>query len=80
MISSAVAVHLIGTQSLFQFSMNDSMSLTRSFTELCVPRRITFRVMTPFQISIWFTQEAPLGGRCQVVSAPPYDTKGVNES
>jgi hypothetical protein len=28
--------------------------LLRAFTELNVPHRISFRVMMPFQISIWF--------------------------
>ena len=51
-ISSAVAVHAIGPQSLFQCATNDSIALLRAFTELNVPHRITFRVMIPFQISI----------------------------
>ena len=51
-ISSAVAVHTMGAQSLFQCSTNDSIALLRTFTELNVPHRITFRVMIPFQISI----------------------------
>ncbi|MGH4017191.1 MAG: hypothetical protein ACRDSL_25340, partial [Pseudonocardiaceae bacterium] len=52
MISSAVAVHVIGLQSLFQFWVNDSISLLRTLTELNVPHRISFRVRIPFQISI----------------------------
>ena len=51
MISSAVAVHTMGAQRLFQCSMNDSMLLLRAFTELNVPHRITFRPRIPFQIS-----------------------------
>lgn len=52
MISSAVAVHLMGLQSLFQCLTNNSISRLRTFTELNVPHRISFRVMIPFQISI----------------------------
>jgi len=52
MISSAVAVHAIGPQSLFQCATNDSIALLRAFTELNVPHRISFRVIIPFQISI----------------------------
>jgi len=39
-------VHAMGAQSLFQCSTNDSIVLLRTFTELNVPHRITFRVMT----------------------------------
>ena len=53
-ISSPVAVHTMGAQSLFQYATNDSIALLRAFTELNVPHRISFRVMMPFQISIWF--------------------------
>ncbi len=60
-ISSAVAVHAIGLQSLFQCAMNDSIALLRAFTERNVPHRISFRVMMPFQISIWFIHDAPVG-------------------
>ena len=60
-ISSAVAVHAIGPQSLFQCSTNDSIALLRAFTELNVPHRISFRVIMPFQISIWFIHDAPVG-------------------
>ena len=60
-ISSAVAVHTMGAQSLFQCSTNDSIALLRAFTELKVPHRISFRVMIPFQISIWFIHDAPVG-------------------
>jgi F-box protein 11 len=51
-ISSAVAVHVMGAQPLFQCATNDSIALLRAFTELNVPHRISFRVMIPFQISI----------------------------
>ena len=61
MIWSAVAVHVMGWQWLFQCSMNDSMALLRAFTELNVPHRITFRPRMPFQISIWFIHDAPVG-------------------
>ncbi len=37
---------MMGAQSLFQCSMNDSIALLRIFTELNVPHRISFRVMT----------------------------------
>jgi hypothetical protein len=36
----------MGAQSLFQCSTNDSIALLRAFTELNVPHRISFRVMT----------------------------------
>ncbi len=52
----------MGLQSLFQCSTNDSIALLRTFTELNVPHRISFRVMMPFQISIWFIHDAPVGG------------------
>jgi len=39
-------VHAMGAQSLFQCSTNDSIALLSTFTELNVPHRITFRVMT----------------------------------
>ncbi len=52
MISSAVVVHVMGLQPLFQCWTNDSIFLLRTVTELNVPHRISFRVMTPFQISI----------------------------
>lgn len=51
-ISSAVAVHLKGLQSLFQCSTKASISQFRAFTDLNVPHRINFRAMMPFQISI----------------------------
>src|SRR5512133_4198750 len=33
----------------------------RTLTELNVPRRIAWRVMTPNQVSIWLSQEDPTG-------------------
>ena len=70
MISSAVAVHAMGLQSLFQCWVNDSISLLRTFTELNVPHRISFRVMMPFQISIWFIHDAPVGHEVEDDSPP----------
>src|SRR5262249_56109737 len=60
-ISSAVAVQLMGLQSLFQVVMNASMAWVKSFVESNEPRRMTFRVMMPLKISIWFIQDALVG-------------------
>src|SRR5215468_1123178 len=60
-ISSAVAVQLMGLQSLFQVVMNASMAWGKSFVESNEPRRMTFRVMMPLKISIWFIQDALVG-------------------
>ena len=59
-----------GAQSLFQCSTNDSIALLRAFTELNVPHRISFRVMMPFQISIWFIHDAPVGHEVEDDSPP----------
>ena len=69
-ISSPVAVHTMGAQSLFQCATNDSIALLRAFTELNVPHRISFRVMMPFQISIWFIHDAPVGHEVEDDSPP----------
>src|SRR5215470_830374 len=61
MMSSAVAVHSKGSQVLFQVSVNESMALVSTLVELNVPRRITFRVRIPFQISISFSHDALVG-------------------
>jgi len=50
-MSSAVLVQMKGSQRSFQPSMNVSMVVMRSFTEVNVPRRIACRVMIPKKIS-----------------------------
>ena len=60
-ISSAVAVHMNGSALLFQWAMKSRICLTRTFTELNVPRRIDCRVMIPNQVSIWLIQGEPTG-------------------
>src|SRR6266540_6404461 len=59
MILTAVTFQETGLQWLFQFATNCLMSALSTFTEVCVPRRISCRVIMPFQISIMFNQDAP---------------------
>lgn len=66
-MSSAVLVQMKGSQRSFQPSMNVSMVVMRSFTEVNVPRRIACRVMIPKKISTMFNHEPEVGVKCIVI-------------
>src|ERR1022692_4479113 len=60
-ISSAVAVHWNGFESVFQSAAKRLIAWLRTLADAKVPRRISWRVIMPFQISIWFIHDAPVG-------------------
>lgn len=55
-------VHRNGlAKTLLKYSMKRISLSRRSATEVKEPRRITFRVITPKTISIWFSHDVCLG-------------------
>ncbi len=61
MIWSAVLVQMNGSQRSFQPSMNVWIAGIRFLTEVKVPRRMAWRVMTPKEISTMFSHDPEVG-------------------